>query len=193
MLFSVLARICVVCFGLNEWAVRLPAVFFGVGSLWALFLLGRRVAGEREALLATALMTVSYHHIWFSQNARGYSGLLFFTLLATWLWVEAERRGSQRLWILYGLCGALGLWTHLTMAFVLASHGMIFLAQLVKQRGWRRDGWWVPFASMFLAGTLALQLYALALPEFLRTGLGEVSLPSEWTDPLWVVREAIGA
>lgn len=191
MLFSVLARICVVIFGLNEWAVRLPAVLFGVASLWALFLLGRRVMGDREALLATALLTVSYHHIWFSQNARGYSGLLFSTLAATWLWLEAERRGSLRLWLFYGLCGALGLWTHLTMAFVLASHGLISLVQLMIRRGWRQAGWWIPFASMFLAGTLALQLHALALPEFLRTGLGEVSLPSEWTDPLWVVREAL--
>ncbi|MGJ5816591.1 glycosyltransferase family 39 protein [Paludibaculum fermentans] len=191
MLFSVLARICVVVFGLNEWAVRLPAVFFGVASLWALFLLGRRVTGDREALLATALLTVSYHHIWFSQNARGYSGLLFFTLAGTWLWLEAERRGSLRFWLLYSLCGALGLWTHLTMAFVLASHALISLAQLGLRRGWRQEGWWIPFASMFLAGTLALQLHALALPEFLRTGLGEVSLPSEWTDPLWVVREAL--
>lgn len=191
MLFSVLARMCVVMFGLNEWAVRLPAVFFGVASLWALFLLGRRVMGDREALLATALLTVSYHHIWFSQNARGYSGLLFFTLAATWLWLEAERRGSLRFWFFYSLCGALGLWTHLTMAFVLASHGLISLVQLVARRGWRQAGWWIPFASMLLAGTLALQLHALALPEFLRTGLGEVSLPSEWTDPLWVVREAL--
>lgn len=187
MLFSVMARGCVVLFGLNEWAVRLPAVFFGLASLWALFLLGRRIAGDREALLATALLTVSYHHIWFSQNARGYSGLLFFTLAATWLWLEAERRGSIRLWLLYSVCGALGLWIHLTMAFVLASHALITLAR----RRFAEPGWWVPYAAMFLAGTLALQLHALALPEFLRTGLGEVSLPSEWTNPLWVVREAL--
>lgn len=183
MLFSLMARGCVVLFGLHEWSVRLPAVFFGLASLWALFLLGRRVAGDREALLATALLTVSYHHIWFSQNARGYSGLLFFTLAATWLWLEAGRRASLRLWLLYSFCGALGLWVHLTMAFVLASHALITLA--------RRRFDWMPFAAMFLAGTLALQLHALALPEFLRTGLGEVSLPSEWTNPLWVVREAL--
>jgi uncharacterized membrane protein len=48
-----------------------------VASIGALYLLGRAVAGPTEALFAAALMTVAYHHVWFSQNARGYSGLLF--------------------------------------------------------------------------------------------------------------------
>ena len=85
MLYSVLAHAALVTCGESAWALRLPAVFFGLGSLWALFLLGRRLIGTREALLATAIMTVSYHHVWFSQNARGYTALLFFATLATWL------------------------------------------------------------------------------------------------------------
>ncbi|HKZ80638.1 MAG TPA: glycosyltransferase family 39 protein, partial [Pyrinomonadaceae bacterium] len=76
LLFSVLSHASVSLFGESAWAVRLPSVLFGVMSLWALFLLGRRVVGTREALLACALMTFSYHHIWFSQNARGYMALL---------------------------------------------------------------------------------------------------------------------
>jgi len=70
-LFSILARISFVVFGESGWALRLPAVFFGLGSLWALFLFARLVTDDREALLATALLAFSYHHLWFSQNARG--------------------------------------------------------------------------------------------------------------------------
>jgi hypothetical protein len=39
--------------------------------------------------------------------------------------------------------------------------------------------------------SLTLQLYALALPEFVRVGLHEVSLESEWTNPWWVVTETV--
>src|SRR5215510_12901781 len=83
MFFSVLSRFSISLFGESPWALRLPSVMFGAGSVWALFLLGRRLLGAREALMASALMTVSYHHVWFSQNARGYMGLLFFTPLTT--------------------------------------------------------------------------------------------------------------
>jgi len=99
MLYSLLAHGSMRLFGEQVWALRLASVLLGIGSIWTLFLIGRRLMGETEALLACALMTVSYHHIWFSQNARGYMGLLFFTNLATWLWLEAMDRNTLRPWI----------------------------------------------------------------------------------------------
>jgi hypothetical protein len=42
-----------------------------------------------------------------------------------------------------------------------------------------------------LCASLTLQLHALALPEFLLSGLREVSMPSEWTNPLWVIAESL--
>ncbi len=190
LLYSLLAHGSMQIFGQQAWALRLPSVLFGAGSVWALFLLGRRLIGETQALLACALMTVSYHHIWFSGNARGYMGLLFFTLLATWLWLEAMDRDVWRTWLFYAASVVMGLWIHMTMLFVVAAHVAIFaivwlrtgrqLAQLTRAA-----------ASFALCGTVALQLYALALPEFLRTAAAEVSPDSEWTNPLWVVTESI--
>ena len=190
MLYSVMAHASLRLFGEQAWSIRLPSVLFGAGSLAALFLLGRKVLGVAEALLACALMTVSYHHIWFSQNARGYMGLLFFTLLATWLWLEAMDRDQPRLWAGYTTSVALGLWIHMTMVFVLAVHALIFFIV------WFRSGKDIArmgraVAAFVLCGTVTLQLYALSLPEFLRTGLSEVSPPSEWINPLWVVAESL--
>jgi 4-amino-4-deoxy-L-arabinose transferase-like glycosyltransferase len=192
LLYSILAWVSVETFGESAWAIRLPAVLFGVASLWALFLLGRRIVGATEALLACALMTFSYHHVWFSQNARGYTGLLLFTLLGTWLWLEAISRGELRWWVLYALAVILGLLTHLTMAFVVAAQVMLYLFQLVRDAGRSevRVGW-KPVVTWVLCATATLQLYALSLPEFLQKGLHEVSQPSEWTNPMWVVTETI--
>jgi hypothetical protein len=187
MLYSVLAHISINIFGESPWAVRLPSVIFGVASLWALFLLGRRIIGAREALLACALMTVSYHHIWFSQNARGYMGLMFFTTVATWLWLEAQERDGWAWWIGYAVALSLGMWLHMTMAFVAAAHGLVYIigAARDKKIHWKLLAAWVLFAS------LTIQLHALSLPEFLRAALHEVSLESEWTNPLWVVTESL--
>ena len=190
MLYSLLGHASMRIFGEQVWALRLPSVLFGVASIWALFLLGRRLLGETPALLACALMTVSYHHIWFSQNARGYMGLLFFTLLATWLWMEAIERHTWRCWIGYTIAIVLGMWIHMTMLFVAGTHAAIFFFVWLRS-GRDRARLTRATAAFFLCGSLTLQAYSLSLPEFLRTGLAEFSPPSEWTNPLWVVAESL--
>lgn len=198
MLFSVMAWASTSLFGESPWSFRLPSVLFGIGSIWAMFFLCRRLLGVREALFACALMTFSYHHIWFSQNARGYMGLLFFTLLATWFWFEALEKNEWRWWLAYTAAVALGMWIHMTMAFVVAAHGLLYLllltfpnlggdggSSLERKAGIR------PIAAWLLSVTVSLQLYALSLPEFLRVGLHEESKDSEWTNPIWVVTESL--
>ena len=192
LLFSVLSYASISLFGESAWAVRLPSVLFGVLSIWALFLLGRRVIGTREALLASALMTVSYHHIWFSQNARGYMALLFFSLLATWIWFEAFERQTWGWWIAYAFAVTGGMLSHMTMVFVVAAHFVVCLAMILFSNKRKLESFnWRPFIAWTLCASLTLQFYALALPEFVRTGLHEVSLQSEWTNPWWVITETI--
>jgi 4-amino-4-deoxy-L-arabinose transferase-like glycosyltransferase len=202
MLYSILAHACISLFGETAAAVRLPSVLFGVASLWALFLLGRQLIGVRESLLACALMTVSYHHIWFSQNARGYMGLLLFSTLATWLFLEALKHNTWRLWIGYAIAVSLGMWLHMTMAFVVAAHGLIYLSALVVQRTFRntqaKNGVavrlsWKPFVAWLLCISLSLQMHSLALPEFFATALHMPSLPSEWSSLWWVVIESLSS
>lgn len=185
--------------GESPVALRLPALVLGVATLWPLFRLGQKLCGEREALFACALLTLSYHHVWFSQNARGYSGLLFFSTLSTWYWLEAldqPRRGSW--WIGYVASIVLGLTMHMTMIFVVASHGLVGLTRLAlpgaraeRDPRWRSVAALRALTAFTLGGTLTLQLYALALPEFLREALHEVSLETEWTNPLWAVQETL--
>ena len=110
--FSLLSRASTLIFGESAWALRLPAVVFGVASIWALYLLGREVGSETEALLSAALLTFSYHHVWFSQNARGYTGLLFWAILSSWYFLRGLREGRSRLWVLYAGAAALGIYTH---------------------------------------------------------------------------------
>lgn len=200
LLYSILAHFTTTIFGESAWALRLPAVLFGVASIWALFLLARRLLDDRAAVLACALMTVSYHHIWFSQNARGYTGLLFFTLLSTWLWLAALEKNSSGWWAAYTAAIVGGMWVHMTMAFVVASHGLVYLTFLIspKLSGDRRNqisserqAGRKPLIAWVLSVTVTLQIYALALPEFLTSGLHEESKNSEWTNPLWVLTETL--
>lgn len=128
MLYSALGSLSLSAFGESAWAARLPAVLFGVGSLAGLYTLARLFLHERDALLATALMTFSYHHVWFSQNARGYSGMIFFILWGTFFFVRGLMNNRQGDWAAYALSMALGMLILQNTAFVFAAHSLLYLA-----------------------------------------------------------------
>jgi len=188
VLYSIVAHASLLLFGENVSALRLPAVLFGVASVWALFVLARRRTDTRAALLACALMAVSYHHIWFSQSARGYTGILFFATVTTWLWIEARERQGGRWWGAYVVAVALGSWMHMTMVFVVVSH--VVIDAFAWALG-RVEFTWKPVVAWLLCVTGTLQLYALSLPEFLSVALHQVSAPSEWTSPAWALAESL--
>lgn len=127
-LYSILARLSIDLFGEHPWSLRLPAMIFGTLSIPAIYMLGVAVSTQAEALIAAALLSVSYHHVWFSQNARGYTALAFWALLSTMFLLEGIRTGHRRPYVLYAVAASLGIYTHLTMTFLVASHGIICAA-----------------------------------------------------------------
>lgn len=193
MLYSVLARISLVVFGDHAWSIRLPAALFGALSLWAVWFLGAEIGRRREGLIAALLLAVSYHHVWFSQNARGYTMMLFFTLASTALFLRLlDGRASRRNVALYAVTMAACLYTQVAGAFVIAAHGLLWLGTLPSREG-RADGAWrAPLAGLVIAGLIALLLYAPVLAQAIRTLTtkppGAVSA-GEWKSPLWLARE----
>jgi len=192
--FSLLARLSVLIFGDGAAALRVPAVLFGVGSIAALYLLGRELAGEKEALLAAGLFTFSYHHIWFSQNARGYTGLLFWTLLSSYFLVRGLNENRPRLWLAYAVAAALGVYTHMTMFFPIFGQVVVYAATLLVR--WRKPWpgrWWGLFAGFGVAALLVLTLYGLVIPQLLDTLTakeGDATF-EQWQNPLWTALEIV--
>ncbi len=84
--------------GNGEKVIRVPALIFGVLSIPLLVTLGWRLFGPRAGLLAAALLTFSVYHIDFSQDARSYTLLLFWSLVA-WHGVAGCVLAGQRWWM----------------------------------------------------------------------------------------------
>jgi mannosyltransferase len=189
-LYSLLVRACFGIFGDDAWSLRLPAVMFGVASIWAMYFFARQAVNKREALLAAALLTFSYHHIWFSQNARGYTGLLFWTLLSSGLFLMVLREGRLQLWLAYAVSSAFGVYTQMTMVFVIVSHLTAYGTTLfVRRRETWPDRWTGLFVGFGLTGFLILLLHALVLPQVLSTVVGQESTVPAWKNPLWTLLE----
>jgi hypothetical protein len=141
VLNSLLSYACVAVGGERPWVVRLPAVLFGIAGVWAFYFVSRLFWERHVALLGTFLFAVSYHHVYYTQNARGYSAFVFFALLATGMLIRLLRVEHGRWTTGYGLgyAVALGLGTYalLLMGFVLLGHACALLAG----RRWRALLW----------------------------------------------------
>lgn len=189
--YSLLAHAARALFGEAPWTVRLPSLLFGTATVPALFVLARDVAGRRVGFIAAALLAASWHHAWFSQNARGYAMLAFFAVLGTWLLLRGVATGRRAWFIGYAIAGALGAWTHLTMVFVVAGQAAGCIVWAFSQPAGNR---WSqlkgPAIGVALAGLLTVALYAAVL---LQVGDYFVNRPSQLrgvSTPLWALLEA---
>jgi mannosyltransferase len=190
-LYSILAKLAVLAFGEHPWTLRLPAVLFGIASIPALYVLATSVTSRLEALLAAALLTISYHHVWFSQNARGYTMLAFWTLIATYFLLGGIRTGRRAPYLAYGVVVGLGVYTHLTMMFLVASHLLIVTAIVLD--GWRKgEGfkkWQYPLQGFTVAGVITVLLYAPILTQVRNFFMHHASPMRAVSTPRWALWE----
>ncbi|HVE89965.1 MAG TPA: glycosyltransferase family 39 protein [Burkholderiaceae bacterium] len=203
VLFTLEAKAAIALFGESAWALRFPAFVFGVASIWGLWLVARQAVSPWETRLSVLLLAVSYHHVWFSQNARGYTGLLFFGLIATYFLIRATGGATWKTWTAYGIVSALAIYTHLSAVLFVASHFIVCLGIAVHGRfvvergGGRNPGLVLPLYGFALAGLLALLLYAPLITQLIDTFTQVAAQPSpeiaasiaEWKSPLWMVSE----
>lgn len=168
LLNTLLVKASTGLFGEQEWAVRLPAALFGVATIPALYWIARFVAARAASLGAALLLAVSYHHVFFSQNARGYSGYLLFSLLSTGLLVRGLQRDQLRYWAGFVATTVLNVASLLHGGFVFAAHVLVAAAAALLV--WRSGSSAIPLvrrlvAVVGIAGFLCFQLYATMLPQ----------------------------
>ncbi|MDQ7843713.1 MAG: glycosyltransferase family 39 protein [Armatimonadota bacterium] len=199
-------------FGDHEAILRLPSAAISIAALPLVYALGRRLAGDTAALLATALIATSPFHLYFGQEARMYALFAFACLLAMWGAAAIDQAAGQpsggglrrRGWLAYVGGTALALWSHdaavlfwAVAAVLLLSAGFgrqalragfllrYALAQLAVLALW--SPWMIPAIEQILTdrGTTTMAVGdALTALERLYFPLQGLPLPPRWEPPL---------
>ncbi|MDZ4674396.1 MAG: glycosyltransferase family 39 protein [Gemmatimonadota bacterium] len=192
-LYAVLAHLSLVAFGESTLSIRLPSIIVGAASAPLLYLLGREVADRREAAFAALLLAVSYHHVWFSQNARGYVILAWCAMAGCWLLLRLLATGQPRFAAGFAVVTALGAYTHLTMVFIALGQALTVLAVLARTAPGpgRSRRFRLGSAAFLLAGAGTVALYAPALPQVLDYFLNRPSQLVGVSTPGWAVLESL--
>jgi hypothetical protein len=147
--------------------MRFLSALFAVGSLPAIALLGKRLAGRGPALAATALAAGTWLLLFHGIYARMYSLFLFLSTLSYLVLLRALDKGKgRRAWVPWALVMLLAIATHPYGALVLGSQGLYVL---VMRRQLRQA---IPaFAAVFV---LAIPLWrsSLVLANRFDVGVG---------------------
>ncbi len=124
-------------FGLSLFAIRLPAVLFGLGTVILVFLISKKLFNRRVATIATTLLSVQSYHVWISRVALQDGAAIFFIFLVIWLWLFSIEKKKLWLWIIWGASLGLAIITKYTTVIVipmLLLHALIFGHKIHKNK-----------------------------------------------------------
>jgi len=152
--------------GKAETTARLPAALFGFFSVWGIFLLGRLFFKEKEGLLAALFSAVSTYFIYFSQQARGYSGLLFFSIFSLYFFWRAFNENKILHWLLYILSTVLGIYTHFFLLIVIPVHAF-FITILIFEKWVKKKRMRTVLVSPKKIRNFVLSIFLIILLAFL--------------------------
>ncbi|MBI5056257.1 MAG: glycosyltransferase family 39 protein [Nitrospirae bacterium] len=126
---TLLAHISYRIFGIQPWAIRLPALIAGILLVPASYLFVRSFYNKYAALLTAAFVATSDPLIYFSIAARGYSLLVLFFLLIIVIAAYLKQNDNLFLWLLFAIISALGFYT---IPIMLYPYGIVIIWLLLS-------------------------------------------------------------
>jgi 4-amino-4-deoxy-L-arabinose transferase-like glycosyltransferase len=144
-------------FGESELSLRVPSAIAGTLAVLFVYLIGKRLYCESAGLLAAAILAFSYYPLYYSQEARAYSLLLFSTLATFYYWHQTidclTNREKIREWPVLGfiLFGLSACYVHY---FGLLFVGLLCIYGLLVIRSWAALWRYFLLLTIIIAGYL---------------------------------------
>jgi mannosyltransferase len=102
--------------------VRIPSAIFATGSVYAFYILSRRLFGAGTAAVAGTLMIINSFFIQYAQEVRSYSLVLLATIVSSYLFIKAVENSTITNWLTYAVIGSFAVYAHPFAVLVLAGH-----------------------------------------------------------------------
>jgi uncharacterized membrane protein len=113
---------------MGEGTVRLLSVLPGIASLPVMYLLGKRLFGRSVGLLASLFLALSTCAVVYSQEARGYSWLLFGVIVSTYFFARLIAQPTYATACAYALAAGVTFYFHYFGLLVSLAHAVSLLA-----------------------------------------------------------------
>lgn len=163
-LYHVLMWAWVHLLGFSEIVLRLPSVFFGVATIYVVYLIAKNIFSKKHlfAELSALLMAVAPFHIYYSQEARPYALVTFLTSLSMYFFLKEK-------WVKYLVSTVLAFYASYFVLFIILTQGLIIL---VRKKYFQYLYilisllFFIPWLPMFLTQIKVGQQATMVLPEW---------------------------
>ncbi len=165
--------------GTSEISLRLPSVFYGIGTIIVTYLIARGIFKDKNkkyALLPPLLLAIAPLHIYYSQEARMYSLGIFLVSLTVLVFTKIlhEEGRVEKYWLFFSLLLPLIFLTDYLPMLILP---VFWIAGFLHKKN---SSWWKKFVTSHI---ILLLVFVLWLPVFstqLGNGLAVKSNAPHW-------------
>jgi len=174
ILYTLLLKLSINIFGEHEWSARLPALIFGALTPPICYLVLRKRFSEFVGICSGLFMALNYWMVWFSQDARGYSGMFLFSFLGTNFFLEYIERRDWRTGLAYVLSAGVSVYFHLYGIFIIAAQAGWAAVCCFRNRTDARV-----FAYVCAAAVLSMLLYLPGASQLYRYATTDARLVTQ--------------
>jgi mannosyltransferase len=120
-------------FGNNEVVLRFMPALLGVLTIPLVYFIGKEFIDRNVGIVAAAAFAFSPFLIYYSQEARAYSMMLFFVAFAMIFFLKALKTNDVTHWALFGLLSALAFWAHFYAFTIIAAMFLYAFAIRIRE------------------------------------------------------------
>jgi len=158
-------------FGGGEFILRSLSMIFGVISIPFIYKLGKLFFDTKTGLISAFILSVSPIHIWYSQEARGYSLSTFLIMLIVYFFIMALKKRTIYLWMGFVISSILALYINYFSFFIIILVGILFLSKTYR-----------PLFKYYLVSLCFILILFLPLLPFIFQKIPRV----KYTFSLWI-------
>lgn len=135
-LYFLLLKCWIKMWGVSEFALRSLSVIFGACSILLIYKLAKKLFNKNVGLFSAFLLSISPIHIFYSQEARNYSLLLFLTLLSMYIFIKIIEENQTKLHVYLTLVNILLVYTLLHGILVVLAQNIFYFFKNRQRKRW---------------------------------------------------------
>jgi mannosyltransferase len=120
-------------FGNSEVVLRFLPALLGVLTIPLIYLVGKEFMDRNVGIIAAAAFAFSPFLLFYSQEARAYSMMLFFVTFSMIFYFRALKNNKIMDWALFGLLSALAFWSHFYALVIIGALALYALYEMVPK------------------------------------------------------------
>lgn len=129
--YHIVLKIWTKIFGTSELSLRFPSLVFGTLCIPIIYLLATELFDRRVGTVAMFLSSINYYQIYYSQEARMYTMMIFFGLLSIYFSIRFVRYSGRKNIVLYILSTILLGYTHAHAFFIITVQNIFVICILI--------------------------------------------------------------